>query len=63
VFEALVEVLARHRGDRRVTIQLDVQNGAGRLRVTADAPLRVRPSERLVSDVERLCGSGSIQLR
>jgi DNA polymerase-3 subunit alpha len=62
-FEALAEVFARHRGDRRVTIQLEVQGAAGGLRVTADAPLRVRPSERLVSDVERVCGSGSVQLR
>jgi DNA polymerase-3 subunit alpha len=62
-FEALVEIFTRHRGDRRVTIQLEVQQGTGRLRVTADAPLRVRPSERLVTDVERVCGSGTIELR
>ena len=62
-FEALVDVLTRHRGDRRVTIHLDVSSATGPLRVTADAPLRVRPSERLVSDVERICGAGSVQLR
>jgi DNA polymerase-3 subunit alpha len=62
-FEALVEVLTRHRGDRRVTLLLDVQQGASLLRVTADLPLRVRPSDRLVSDVERVCGGGSIELR
>ncbi|MBI2223135.1 MAG: DNA polymerase III subunit alpha [Acidobacteria bacterium] len=63
--EALAEVLARHRGDRRVSIELEMKNGGGRaLRVRADVgQMRVRPSERLVADVERLCGSGSITLR
>jgi DNA polymerase-3 subunit alpha len=64
VFEQLMDVLARHRGDRRVTLELRVPAAATRgLLVRADAPLRVKPSERLVSDVERLCGAGSIELR
>ncbi len=62
-FEALADVLARHRGDRRVTIELELRGSSGPLRVKADAPVRVKPSERLVSDVERLCGAGSIELR
>jgi DNA polymerase-3 subunit alpha len=62
-FEALVDVFARHRGDRRVTLRLDVSSTSGPLCVVADAPLRVRPSERLVSDVELICGVGSVQLR
>jgi hypothetical protein len=34
------------------------------LRVTADiSGIRVRPSERLVSEVERICGAGSVSLR
>jgi hypothetical protein len=34
------------------------------IRVTADVSgIRVRPSERLVSDVEKLCGAGSVRLR
>jgi DNA polymerase III subunit alpha len=65
--ELLAELLAKHRGDRRVSIELDVADAAagGRgVRVRADvAQVRVRPSERLVADVERLCGSGSITLR
>ena len=63
--EALAEVLSKHRGDRRVSIELEMTNGGGRaLRVKADvAQIRVRPSERLIADVERLCGSGSITLR
>jgi DNA polymerase-3 subunit alpha len=62
-FEALVDVFARHRGDRRVTLRLDVSSTSGPMCVIADAPLRVRPSERLVSDVELICGAGSVQLR
>jgi DNA polymerase-3 subunit alpha len=63
--EALAELLARHRGDRRVSIELEMKNGGGRpMRVSADVgQLRVRPSERLVADVEKLCGEGSVRIR
>ncbi len=63
--EALAELLARHRGDRRVSIELEMTNGGGRgMRVKADVgQLRVRPSERLVADVEQLCGPGSVTIR
>jgi DNA polymerase-3 subunit alpha len=60
--EALAELLARHRGDRRVLVELDVR-GARALRVRADVPQRVKPSERLVLEVEQLCGAGSVELR
>jgi DNA polymerase-3 subunit alpha len=60
--EALAELLARHRGDRRVFVELDVK-GARALRVRADVPQRVKPSERLVLEVEQLCGAGSVELR
>jgi DNA polymerase-3 subunit alpha len=62
-FEALAELLARHRGDRRVSFELAVRTTDRPLRVRADVALRVKPSERLVADVERLCGEGSISLR
>jgi DNA polymerase III subunit alpha len=62
--EALAELLSRHRGDRRVSLELDVKkNGGPGLRVRADVAQRVRPSEKLVEEVEQLCGSGSVQLR
>jgi len=63
--EALSEVLSKHRGDRRLLFELEIRTIGGRpLRVRADVPqLRVRPSERLVADVERLCGAGSVALR
>jgi DNA polymerase-3 subunit alpha len=62
--EALAELLSRHRGDRRVSLELDVtQTGDTPLRVRADVALRVRPSEKLVEEVELLCGSGSVVLK
>jgi len=62
--EALAELLSRHRGDRRVLLELDVkENGGPDLRVRADVAQRVRPSEKLVEEVEQLCGSGSVVLR
>ena len=57
-FEALAELLSRHRGDRRVSLELDVRGQPRPLRVRADVAQRVRPSERLVEEVEQLCGSG-----
>ena len=47
-FEALAELLTRHRGDRRVFLELDVKSQEKPLRVRADVAQRVRPSERLV---------------
>ncbi|HSC28501.1 MAG TPA: DNA polymerase III subunit alpha [Vicinamibacterales bacterium] len=62
-FEALAELLSRHRGDRRVHLELDVRGSERPLRVKADVAQRVRPSERLLTDVEQLCGAGSVEFR
>jgi DNA polymerase-3 subunit alpha len=65
-FEALAELLSRHRGDRRVSIELDVMDVRGPdrpLRVRAEVTQRVKPSERLVAEVEQLCGTGSVDLK
>ena len=62
-FEALAELLSRHRGDRRVFLELDVRGPERPLRVKADVAHRVKPSERLVAEVEQLCGAGSVELR
>jgi DNA polymerase-3 subunit alpha len=62
-FEALAELLTRHRGDRRVFLELDVRSQEKPLRVRSEAAQRVRPSERLVLEVEQLCGAGSVELR
>jgi len=62
--EALAELLSRHRGDRRVVLEVDTKkNGNPALRVRADVAQRVRPSEKLVEEVEQLCGAGTIELR
>jgi DNA polymerase-3 subunit alpha len=63
-FEALADLLARFPGDRHLAIELELTTSGRSLRVRADvAQMRVRPSERLVSEVERLCGAGSVVLR
>jgi DNA polymerase-3 subunit alpha len=62
-FEALAELLSRHRGDRRVYLEVDVKAADGPLRVRADVTQRVKPTERLVAEVEQLCGAGSVVLK
>jgi DNA polymerase-3 subunit alpha len=62
-FEALAELLARHRGDRKVFLELDVKGRETPLRVKSEVAQRVKPSERLVNEVEQLCGTGSVELR
>jgi DNA polymerase III subunit alpha len=62
-FEALAEVLSRHRGDRKVFLELDVKGPEKPLRVRSEVAQRVKPTERLVLEVEQLCGSGSVELR
>jgi DNA polymerase III subunit alpha len=61
-FEALAELLSRHRGDRRVSFELDV-TGPPPMRVRADVAQRVRPSDKLVAEVEQICGTGTVELR
>jgi DNA polymerase-3 subunit alpha len=61
-FVRLWDVLMQHKGDRRVAILL--QDPERHLRVTIDinAQIKVRPSERLISEVEKICGAGSVTL-
>jgi DNA polymerase-3 subunit alpha len=61
-FEKLWDLFAQHKGDRRVAFVLEERER--KVRVTADVSgIRVRPSERLVSEVEKICGAGSVSLR
>jgi len=64
-FEKLWDVFAQNKGDRRVAFDIELQAADRRLRVKVDvnAQIRVRPSERLVSEVEKICGAGSVTLR
>jgi DNA polymerase-3 subunit alpha len=65
VFQALDAIFARHRGDRRVSFEIEVPSDAARLRVRADlsSRIRVRPSSGLVAEVEQVTGTGSVTLR
>jgi hypothetical protein len=64
-FEALADLFARHRGDRRVVLELELrdQQPPLRLRAPLAAQVRVKPSEQLASEVERICGAGTVVLR
>jgi DNA polymerase-3 subunit alpha len=64
-FERLWDVFSHHKGDRRVAFDVELADSARRLRVKIEvnAQIRVRPSEQLVSDVEKICGAGSVSLR
>ena len=63
--EALWDLLAQHQGDRPIVLEVEVAPRLAPLRVRADvtAQIRVRPSEQLVTAVERLCGAGSVVLQ
>jgi DNA polymerase-3 subunit alpha len=66
VFEALGEIFSRHRGDRRVSFEIEVPSReARRLRVKADvsSQIRVRPSSSLIAEVEQVVGQGAVSLR
>jgi DNA polymerase-3 subunit alpha len=64
-FEKLWDVFDRHKGDRRVAFHIELTDSDRPLRVRVDvnAQIRVRPSESLVSEVEKICGQGSVSLR
>jgi DNA polymerase-3 subunit alpha len=73
LFEALGEIFSRHRGDRRVSFEIDlpcpdaarVPADSRRLRVKADvsSQIRVRPSPALIAEVEQVVGLGMVSLR
>jgi DNA polymerase-3 subunit alpha len=61
-FERLWDVFAQHKGDRRVAIVLHERER--HMKITVDVNgVKVRPSEALVSEVEKICGAGSVTLR
>ena len=65
VFETLGQIFARHRGDLRVSFEMELPSEARRLRVRADlsASIRVQPSSSLVAEVEQVVGAGAVSLR
>jgi DNA polymerase-3 subunit alpha len=59
--EALAELFGRHRGTDRVSLDVELRNALQPVMVTADlSQIRIRPSETLIAEVERLCGKGSV---
>src|SRR5262249_14879014 len=63
--ETLGEIFARHRGDRKVSFEVETGEGPNRLRVKVDvsSQIRVRPSSTLIAEVEQVVGAGSVELR
>jgi DNA polymerase-3 subunit alpha len=65
IFEQLGEVFSRHRGDRRVSFEIELPSDPKRLCVRAEvsSQIRVRPCPALVAEVEQIVGPGSVSLR
>jgi DNA polymerase-3 subunit alpha len=63
--ETLGEIFARHRGDRKVSFEVETGEGANRMRVRVDvsSQIRVRPSPALIDDIEQVVGAGAVELR
>jgi DNA polymerase-3 subunit alpha len=65
MLESLGEIFSRHRGDRKVSFEVETGEPGNRLRVRVDvgAQVRVRPSPALISEVEQVVGAGAVELR
>jgi DNA polymerase-3 subunit alpha len=58
------DVLSHHKGDRAVALTIETRPPLRPLRVRMDVhnQFRVRPSDSLVADIERVCGQGAVTL-
>ncbi len=63
--EALGEIFSRHRGDRKVSFEMETGEAPHKLRVKVDvsSQIRVRPSPALIQDIEQVVGAGAVELR
>jgi DNA polymerase-3 subunit alpha len=62
--ESVSDVLGRHKGDRRVAFVVTTRTEPPlRVRVDVAGQVRVRPSDQLIADLERICGPGSVTVR
>ena len=53
----------RNQGDRPVAVEVEMNGGSRQVIVRAEVTqIRVRTSEQFVTDVERLCGVGSVTI-
>jgi DNA polymerase III subunit alpha len=62
-FLKLWDVIAAHKGDRPVTVTLVDTERHLKVKLDVAPQIKVRPSERLVAEVEKICGNGSVTLR
>jgi DNA polymerase III subunit alpha len=62
-FLKLWDVIAAHKGDRPLTMTLVDTERQLRVKLDVAPQIKVRPSERLVAEVEKICGNGSVTLR
>ena len=59
--EALAELFGRYRGTGRVALEIELRKDDRPMRLRADlSQTRIRPSAELVTEVERLCGKGTV---
>ncbi len=63
--ETLGEIFSKHRGDRKISFEVETGEGPDRIRVRVDvsSQIRVRPSPALISDIEQVVGAGAVELR
>jgi DNA polymerase-3 subunit alpha len=63
--ETIGEIFSRHRGDRKVSFEVETGEPPNRLRVKVEvsSQIRVRPSPNLVAEIEQLVGAGSVEFR
>jgi DNA polymerase-3 subunit alpha len=59
----LAGVFEKYPGDRRVSVIVEVTEGAAPMRVRAATARRIKPSDLFVRDVEAVCGAGTVMLK
>jgi DNA polymerase-3 subunit alpha len=63
--ETIGEIFSRHRGDRKVSFEVETGEPPNRLRVRVEvsSQIRVRPSPNLIAELEQVVGAGAVELR
>jgi DNA polymerase III subunit alpha len=63
--ETIGKIFSRHRGDRKVSFEVETGEPPNRLRVKVEvsSQIRVRPSPNLVAELEEVVGAGSVEFR
>lgn len=59
--ESLAEIFGRYEGNGKVSLEIELHQKRNPLRLTAAlSQVRIRPSDQLLEEVERLCGKGTV---